>query len=532
MSAGESYVRSQVSDTWDAIVIGSGIGGLTTAGFLARDGQRVLMLERHTTAGGCTQVFRRAGYEWDAGLHYMGEVHRSDSRLRHIFDHITGGKLEWAPMPEIYNRILVGDREYEIPAGTKRFAESLKGYFPQESRAIDAYLDLVNETARDAKTFFAHRALPPAPAEAAYAQMCEPFLAKADRTVTDVLSELTGNQELVAVLCGHFGDYSLEPWRASFGMHAMLVRHYLDGANFPVGGSGRIAETVTDVIRESGGAVLIGAEVASIVVGADGSAQGVTMTDGRQFTAPVVISDAGLATTVNQLLPAEVARETGLAERCRELEPSLGWVVLNIGIKESTSDLGLDGTNIWAHGGADLRAGVAAHHADPEHEPMPVYFLSFPSAKDPSWEDRYPGRTTIDICGLTTWSLFEPYTGTRWMRRGEEYDRLKEHLTEELLGQVFRFCPQLAGKIDHVELATPLSFNHFLGRTTGDFMSLAHTPERFRQRWISAHTPVPGLYLSGQDVVCAGVSGAMVGGATAAAAVLGRNVLEDLAAVR
>lgn len=319
MSAGESYVRSQVGDTWDAIVIGSGIGGLTTAGFLARDGHRVLMLEKHTTAGGCTQVFRRAGYEWDAGLHYMGEVHRSDSRLRHIFDHITNGQLEWAPMPEIYNRIFVGDREYEIPAGASKFAESLKGYFPQESQAIDAYLDLVFETSRDAKTFFAHRALPPAMAEAAYEQMCEPFLARADRTVTDVLSELTENEELIAVLCGHFGDYSLEPWRASFGMHAMLVR---------------------------------------------------------------------------------------------------------------------------------------------------------------------------------------------------------------------QFCPQLAGKIDHVELATPLSFNHFLGRTTGDFMSLAHTPERFRQQWISAHTPVPGLYLSGQDVACAGVSGAMVGGATAAAAVLRRNVFEDLVTSR
>lgn len=61
-------------------------------------------------------------------------------------------------------------------------------------------------------------------------------------------------------------------------------------------------------------------------------------------------------------------------------------------------------------------------------------------------------------------------------------------------------------------VATPLSFNHFLGRSTGDFMSFAHTPDRFRQRWISAHSPIPGLYFSGQDVVAAGISGAMVGG--------------------
>jgi all-trans-retinol 13,14-reductase len=192
--------------------------------------------------------------------------------------------------------------------------------------------------------------------------------------------------------------------------------------------------------------------------------------------------------------------------------------------------LGLDGANIWAHAGADMRAHVTTYQNDPRHKPMPVYFLSFPSAKDPAWGRRYPGRTTIDIGGLTSWSLFEPFADSRWMRRGEHYEQLKKVLAEELLDQVMRFCPQLHGKIDHAELASPLSFNHFLARASGDFMSYAHTPDRFQQRWISAHSPVPGLYFSGQDVVAAGVSGAMIGGATAASAVLGRNILENLPA--
>ncbi|MFF7975670.1 hypothetical protein [Streptomyces sp. NPDC007905] len=154
---------------------------------------------------------------------------------------------------------------------------------------------------------------------------------------------------------------------------------------------------------------------------------------------------------------------------------------------------------------------------------MPLYFLSFPSAKDPSRQDYYPGRATVDICGLTRWSLFEPFAGSKWMRRGAEYDKLKRRLTEELLERVHPFCPQLEGRIDHAEPATPLSFNHFLGRE-----SLAHTPERFSQRALSAHTGVPDLYLSGQDVVAAGVSGAIVGGAVAASAVLGRDAVDDL----
>jgi all-trans-retinol 13,14-reductase len=114
------------------------------------------------------------------------------------------------------------------------------------------------------------------------------------------------------------------------------------------------------------------------------------------------------------------------------------------------------------------------------------------------------------------------------MRRGVEYEELKRKLTDELLEQVLRFCPQLDGRIDHSELATPLSFNHFLGRQYGDFMSLAHSPNRFALRDLSSHTHVPNLYLSGQDVAAAGVSGAVMGGIVAASAVLGRDVLADL----
>jgi all-trans-retinol 13,14-reductase len=529
MSAGVSYRRSTVGNSWDAIVIGSGIGGLTAAAFLARTGQRVLVLERHNSAGGATQVFKRAGYEWDAGLHYMGEVHRPGAGLRKIFDYISGGKLEWQRMPDVYNRIVIGDRTYAYPSGATNFKKQMKEYFPAESQAIDRYTDMVFEANRAATPFFAQRSLQQPEGDALYEEMCGPFRRFSDRTVTEVLSELTDDEELRAVLCGHYGDYSMNPGRASFGMHAMLIRHYIDGANFPVGGSGRLAETICEVISSEGGAVLVAADVASVLLSDTGEACGVVMTDGKEFLAPVVISDAGALSTMTQLLPKE-ADTAGLAASCRTIGPSLTWVALNIGIKESDASLGLNPANIWAHTGPDIDAQVAAYEVDPHNRAMPLYFLSFPSAKDPQWETRHPGRATIDICGLTTWSLFEPYIDSTWMKRPAGYQELKDRLSAELIDQVLRFCPQLKGKIDHMELATPLSYNHFLGRRHGDFMSLAHTPQRFADRSLGARTPVPRLFLSGQDVAAAGVSGAIVGGIVAASAVLGRDALQVLTA--
>ena len=523
----QTYGNHAPDKTWDAIIIGSGIGGLTPAAFLAREGRRVLVLEKHSVPGGCTQTYSRNGYEWDVGLHYVGEVHRPGGSMRRIFDHITDGQLEWAPMPPVYNRIVIGDRIYEHIAGKESFQARLKEHFPDEQVAIDKYMDLVTETTRAGKIFFAQKALPGEMDDTLYENMSRPFHAFSDRTALSVLKELTDNDELIAVLCGNCGDYVSTPGRVSFAMQAMLTRHYLDGANFPIGGAGRIAETIGEVITSAGGAILVDAEVSSILIN-NGKACGVTMKDGCEFYAPIIISDAGYRNTILRMLPPEAEKASGLHDPCEDMELSHTYAVLNIGIKESNKTLGLNAANLWVHPGSDIDGNVEAYEKDPQNTPMPIHFISVPSAKDPTWEERFPGRTTVDVCSLTSWQMFKPFAGRPWKQRGPEYEALKQKLNDEMLAQVLRFYPQLAGKIDYMELATPLSFNHFLSREQGEIMSLAHTPARYRQRWLRAMSPVPNLFISGQDVTSGGIVGAVGGGVAAVSAILGKNVVEGL----
>lgn len=149
------------------------------------------------------------------------------------------------------------------------------------------------------------------------------LLAHASRTTADVIRSLTPNRELLGVLTAQFGNYGSPPGQSSFAVHAGIVGHFMEGAYFPVGGAGAIAEAIAPTIEAAGGAIYINAEVATVIID-DGCARGVRMTDGREVRAPIVISDAGVASTFGRLA-AELASSIPM------LRPSVGHLCLYLG---------------------------------------------------------------------------------------------------------------------------------------------------------------------------------------------------------
>src|SRR4051812_30705771 len=158
---GVSYKQTKLAESWDAIVIGSGIGGLTRAPPLARKaGKRVLVLERHYTAGGFTHTFTRPGYEWDVGVHYIGQVGEGGA-MRTAFDEVSDGRIQWARMPEIYDRAVFGERSYDFVAGYAQFIDRMASYFPREADAIARYVAAVRACVGQARFFYLDKALKP-----------------------------------------------------------------------------------------------------------------------------------------------------------------------------------------------------------------------------------------------------------------------------------------------------------------------------------------------------------------------------------
>jgi all-trans-retinol 13,14-reductase len=524
VAIGSPYKQVKPAERWDAIVIGSGIGGLTAAVLLAvHGGKRVLVLERHYEAGGFTHTFHRPGYEWDVGLHYIGQVQDERSPVRRAFDHVTAGKVQWHAMPDTYDRFIIEGRTFDLVAGVDRFREGIKKCFPRDTIAIDRYIAAVRSCNRLSGLYYAEKAIPAVAAALAGRLTRAPYLRWAKRTTRQVLESLTSNRELIGVLTAQWGDYGLPPAQSSFAVHATIAEHYFAGGSYPAGGAGAIAAAMVPYIEQNGGSVLTGAEVAGVRLEGT-NATGVRMTDGDEFRAPIVISDAGAANTVERLLPADLRELDSWRGQLRRLHPSTAHLSLYVGLSQSDAALGLQGTNLWIHPTFDHDASVERFARDMD-APFPGVYISFPSAKDPDFQRRHPGKSTVDVITMVPYDAFAGWGETRWKRRGDEYDELKQRLSTRLRTELERQVPQVVGNIAHTELSTPVTTRHFTNYGHGEIYGLASTPERFGMRGLGARTPIRGLYLTGQDVSSLGVVGALYGGVISASVALGKNLL-------
>lgn len=515
---GKRYRPTRLAASYDAIIIGSGMSGLTAGALLSDLGWRVAVMEQHYTAGGYTHSYDRNGYEWDVGVHYVGDM-GADTMARRLMDYLTDGELRWAAMANNYDRFYIGDKVYEAMAGKDAFRANLIKDFPAEIAAIDRYLKLLSAVGKAMPWVTVNRLLSPW-----QKKLLRPVLKRKIpdflfQTTWEVLTGLTRNRDLIAVLTGQYGDNGLPPKQSAFMIHALIARHYLYGGYYPVGGSWRIADTILPRIRAAGGEVFTYAKVEEILIKKD-RVFGVRMQDGTEIPCPRVISSAGVINTFKRLLPEAISRQHGYLDKLSQVRPSIAHLGLYIGVQGTAEELSLPKTNLWIYPDNDYDAAIQRFVDDPS-KPFPVVYISFPSAKDPSFGERHPGRSTIEIVAPAPYAWFAQWKNTIWGKRGEDYDRLKMEFGERLLEHLYEKLPQLRGKIDYYEVSTPLSTEWFCAYDQGELYGLDHDTARFQQDWLQPKTSIPGLWLTGQDILSCGVVGAMMAGVMTTTAVAG-----------
>jgi all-trans-retinol 13,14-reductase len=502
-------------DAYDAIVIGSGIGGLAAAAVLARIKRyRVLVLEQHFKLGGFTHTFQRpGGFHWDVGLHYVGEMNPGNP-LRRAMDFITVEGVDWIQMKDPFETFLYPDFKFEVPSGREIYLKKLASVFPGEAVNLRRYfrdLDLVTR-------HLPGQLAPPGrtPWRKAFFQRCRDMAFEPLRTYLD---RRFRDERLKAVVASQWGDYGLPPKLASFGTHAVIARHYLEGGYYPIGSAATLAEAIGRVIRAAGGELKVRSRVRRIL-SENGRTTGVELQDSsglKTVSAPEVYSDAGAEATFGKLLPQGLIDPEEMKE-LNTVSP-YGVVTLYLGLKSRCEHLGLHGQNFWMYDGFDHDAIWEKRNQLAEGVASSCY-LSFPGLKDPA-----AGRPTAEIIAPLDYGIFKAWQGKDWMKRGKEYRALKEKITQALLDFVENRIPGLRAEIVYAELSTPLSVEHFTGHREGGIYGYPGTPRRYGLKSLKAKTPLKGLSLVGADVGGLGIAGSMMGGILGVAAQHGVGVL-------
>uniref|UniRef100_UPI00358FEBBE all-trans-retinol 13,14-reductase isoform X1 n=1 Tax=Myxine glutinosa TaxID=7769 RepID=UPI00358FEBBE len=541
-----AFSASFVPENLDAIVIGSGIGGLSVAALLAKAGKRVLVLEQHSKAGGCCHTYGKKGFEFDVGIHYVGEM-QSNAITRLLIDQLTDGQLQWIPLDDPFDTVFLGEpgeirRRCPLFAGRYHYWEGLKAEFPKEHEALGKFQDLLQETRRGTLFLVLLKVLPlwfaRLLARTGLIHLFTSYFRLAARSLSSVLEELTSDVDLRAVLSYCCFDYGCFPKDTSFTMHAILLNHYQYGSFYPVGGASEIAFHIIPVIERAGGAVLTRALVKRVLLDSAGKACGVTVQkpSGEVYiNAPLVISDAGIFNTFQSLLPQDARINSKINAILGRVDHSMASFSVFVGLRGTQEELGLRAANFWLVRDSDIDHSVSRYMSlsqnDAIKENPPVLFISFPSAKDPSWDQRHPGVSTMAVVSISRNDWFSEWSSGKVRKRGDEYEALKGAFGQLILDQVIKIFPHLEDKIEYVEYATPASNQHYLCSPCGEIYGANHNMNRFTPdtaALLRPQTPIQNLYLTGQDVFCCGFAGAMFGGLLCASQILNRNLYDDL----
>ena len=506
------YWSREIPDgKWDYIVIGSGMGGMTSAALLAKLGHRVLVIEQHIIPGGFTQTFKRPGYHWDVGVHIVGEM-TDRSYVGRLLSELTDRRLEWASVGDIYDEFNFPDGfTIQFPNSKPAFRDTLYEYFPDEHQAVDTYLDLVRSAAHSSAGYLQARVAPKFLAPGAKRKAARAALPYMQSTTAEVLKEITDNPRLRSVLAAQWGYYGSTPKKSSFAMHALMVAHFLWGAFYPVGSASSIAREMLRTVADGGGWTAVRTAVDEIVI-RGGKVAGVRIEGGQEISSGNVISAAGAPAT-SQMLP-----EGTLAVDSESAIPGPAHVSLYIGFEGDVARHGGARYSQWFYESWDMERDIWDVRANETPGRADVLYCSFPSLKDPSHDPGPARRQTGEVITFVPWESFQPWVGSRWQKRGDEYNSFKQDLSERLLNQYLEHYPDLAPMVRFTELSTPLSTHHFARSHKGSIYGLASEPDRFLDEALGPKTPVKGLYMAGVDVMAPGIAGALGGGALAVAA--------------
>jgi prolycopene isomerase len=438
---------------YDVIIVGAGMGGLSAGDFLAREGKRVLILEKHDKAGGYLTSFTSRGYTFDSAIFHLTEM--APGQTIPQFIRYWGGEVS-ATKVQYKFRYFIGDKEYLIDG--RNAEEALINYFPEESGTIRKFFRLSRRMFDET----VGRGAPKPPYEMSFLEKMEfgiaslfkrrMFLKYGAKHSVKVLESLFRDKRLASIIWAYYPIHSLVFFGHAFGWEMMRR----DQNYYPQGGMQTIPDATVKALAKSGGRLLLKSEVEEILV-SDGRAVGVRCVDGSTHYSDIVISNAPIHHTLYRLLKNEPGLE-GLRAKVEKRKVFVSGMFVFLGVDEN-----------YDFGGANCHHFLEESTIDIEEENLtpqdcPVQLIVPPK---PEGQRNY----SAIVAAILPYEYENCWQTGNTKVRGEQYRQLKEEVKNRIIDRV---CARLGEgfrtAITYSLAATPLTFERYTYNERGSYM--------------------------------------------------------------
>lgn len=471
------------------IIIGSGLGGLSSGVLLAKNGYKVTILEQARQIGGCLQCFQRRGVKFETGMHFIGSTDEGQAlhklmNVLEITDKIQLSRLD----THGYDVVSLCGERFEFANGREPFIEKMASYFPSQRENLWRYWAIVENVASSSSLHTLRFD------QAQHALDMEFQTRPMDQVIDSVVTDPL----LAKVLAGTLPLYAAERGKTPFSSHAFIMDFYNKSASRVVKGSDAIAKALQEVLYQYGGRIVCNRKVKKILCN-NTKATGVLCGDDSFYEADYIISGVHPLRTLEMLEDVPLIRPA-YRKRLLDTKQTVGGFAVYLHFKEAT--VPYMNYNYYAY---TQDTPWDCEHYKPEEWPKGYLYMHFCHEPFPKYAHAGVILSYMRYDDVARWK------GTRVGHRGKDYEDFKKQCAEKLLATLEKDFPGIMQGIAHYYTSTPQTYLDYTGTEGGSMYGIAKDVNAAFGGRVSHRTRIPNLFLTGQNVNSHGMLGTLVG---------------------